>query len=330
MADLEEAAAGLQLLTSDQKLTQDQDWDTDLDEDGTRGLSRAEVYLQACRRIGAVPVSAFVRAVSDTTVNLNRYGVGPRGARALAVALKVTDDKVVTKLELEDNRLKAEGTRYLMKMLQSNTTIESLVTMETPTTPPYLMLSPLHIFCVFLFQPLPEHFTQPERFLNLCLEFLDLSWNRLRGASSLFAVNSTLKQLLLSHSSLGGTEAKCLSQALTENRTLELLDLSANTMDDEAAGLLSLGLTSNPTLRLVYNPMTNTGALSLLKAALSNKSALENLDISVSFTKIVVLIISQSAMKDTEHFHNILKTLNLKLWTKKEAGRSPPQTSGRP
>uniref|UniRef100_A0A672H207 Leucine rich repeat containing 74A n=1 Tax=Salarias fasciatus TaxID=181472 RepID=A0A672H207_SALFA len=88
-----------------------------------RGLSRAEVYLQACRRIGAVPVSAFVRAVSDTTVNLNHYGVGPRGARALAVALKVT---VVTKLELEDNRLKAEGTRYLMKMLQSNTTIESL------------------------------------------------------------------------------------------------------------------------------------------------------------------------------------------------------------
>ncbi|XP_029966293.1 leucine-rich repeat-containing protein 74A-like [Salarias fasciatus] len=122
-----------------------------------------------------------------------------------------------------------------------------------------------------------------------CLEFLDLSWNRLRGASSLFAalkVNSTLKQLLLSHSSLGGTEAKCLSQALTENRTLELLDLSANTMDDEAAGLLSLGLTSNPTLRvlkLVYNPMTNTGALSLLKAALSNKSALENLDISSVF-----------------------------------------------
>uniref|UniRef100_A0A672GKG5 Leucine rich repeat containing 74A n=1 Tax=Salarias fasciatus TaxID=181472 RepID=A0A672GKG5_SALFA len=188
-----------------------------------RGLSRAEVYLQACRRIGAVPVSAFVRAVSDTTVNLNRYGVGPRGARALAVALKVT---VVTKLELEDNRLKAEGTRYLMKMLQSNTTIESLnISHNQLGLEGASVVSKIGYF--------------QRRSPSLSLSLLCPQ------------VNSTLKQLLLSHSSLGGTEAKCLSQALTENRTLELLDLSANTMDDEAAGLLSLGLTSNPTLRVL-------------------------------------------------------------------------------
>uniref|UniRef100_A0A672GN43 Leucine rich repeat containing 74A n=1 Tax=Salarias fasciatus TaxID=181472 RepID=A0A672GN43_SALFA len=291
MADLEEAAAGLQLLTSDQKLTQDQDWDTDLDEDGTRGLSRAEVYLQACRRIGAVPVSAFVRAVSDTTVNLNHYGVGPRGARALAVALKVTDDKVVTKLELEDNRLKAEGTRYLMKMLQSNTTIESLLESSSwcivsvhRSKGDRRSIKQLRIFSASLSISLSLSLSLSVSLSLLCPQ-----------------VNSTLKQLLLSHSSLGGTEAKSLSQALTENRTLELLDLSANAMDDEAAGLLSLGLTSNPTLRVLKVRHLPLMLVCLLKAALSNKSALENLDISVSFTKIAVMIISQLQRHELRH-----------------------------
>lgn len=36
-------------------------------------------------------------------------------------------DNAVTNLELEDNALQAEGTRYLMEMLQTNISIQSLV-----------------------------------------------------------------------------------------------------------------------------------------------------------------------------------------------------------
>lgn len=37
-------------------------------------------------------------------------------------------DNAITNLELEDNALQAEGTRYLMEMLQTNISIQSLVT----------------------------------------------------------------------------------------------------------------------------------------------------------------------------------------------------------
>lgn len=38
------------------------------------------------------------------------------------------NDGVITNLELDSNALRAEGARYIMEMLKTNTTIESLVT----------------------------------------------------------------------------------------------------------------------------------------------------------------------------------------------------------
>lgn len=51
--------------------------------------SRAEQYLKACRKIGVTPISSFLRNSSEANLNLNHYGVGPLGAKALAIALQV-------------------------------------------------------------------------------------------------------------------------------------------------------------------------------------------------------------------------------------------------
>ncbi|KAF3702818.1 Leucine-rich repeat-containing protein 74A [Channa argus] len=106
-----------------------EDWDTDLEtedpQNRRQSLSRAELYLKACQQTGTSPVSSFLSHLGEAHLNLNYYGLGPLGAKALAIALQCDND--TTNLELEHNGLQAEGVRYLMKMLQRNTTICSLV-----------------------------------------------------------------------------------------------------------------------------------------------------------------------------------------------------------
>lgn len=52
-------------------------------------LSRAELYQEACQHTKAVPVKSFFRNLENTHMNLNHYGLGPLGAKALAIALRV-------------------------------------------------------------------------------------------------------------------------------------------------------------------------------------------------------------------------------------------------
>ena len=51
--------------------------------------SDEELYMQACRRTGAAPVSAVLRHLGEADLNLNHYGLGPLGAKALAIVLQV-------------------------------------------------------------------------------------------------------------------------------------------------------------------------------------------------------------------------------------------------
>lgn len=53
-------------------------------------MSISELYLQACKLVGVVPVSYFVRNLDSTTMTLNHHGLGPLGCKALAIALVVS------------------------------------------------------------------------------------------------------------------------------------------------------------------------------------------------------------------------------------------------
>ncbi|XP_045916767.1 leucine-rich repeat-containing protein 74A-like isoform X2 [Micropterus dolomieu] len=312
------------------------EWDTDLETDEAtnqrqsqrQSFSRAELYLQACRRTGTIPVSSFLHHLGEVSLNLNHYGVGPQGAKALAIVLQ--SDNLITNLELEDNTLWAEGTRYLKEMLQTNICIESLnlsnnqLHLEGADIISKMLLDNYYIKSIKLSgnefddsaakcfaDVLKGDYVVKELDLshnkfcdtggehlghmlarNVGIEVLNLSWNhlRMRGAIALSAglkVNSTLKQLQLSRNGFGHIEAESLGQALKQNSTLQLLDLSSNCMDDQAVTLLCQGLATNDTLRVLklsHNPLTNIGALTLLKTVKNNmKSAVEEIDISTVF-----------------------------------------------
>ncbi|XP_035535024.1 leucine-rich repeat-containing protein 74A-like [Morone saxatilis] len=270
------------------------EYDTDLETDNAnqrKSYSRAELYLHACQWTGAVPVSSFLRNLDEPNLNLNHYGVGPVGAKALAIVLQ--SDSVITNLELEDNGLGAEGARYLMEMLQRNITIQSLnlsnnqLRFEGADIISKMLLDNYYIKYLKLsgndfddsaarcftealkvdnvvqeldlsynkFCAGGEHLGQMLA-TNVGIEILNLSWNnlRMRGAVALSAglkVNSTLKQLHLSWNGFGHIEAESLGQALKQNSTLVLLDLSSNHIDDLAVTPLCQGLASNDTLRVL-------------------------------------------------------------------------------
>ncbi|XP_044026118.1 leucine-rich repeat-containing protein 74A-like isoform X2 [Siniperca chuatsi] len=314
------------------------EWDTDLETDEAtnqrQSFCRAELYLQACQRTGAVPVSSFLRNMGEANLNLNHYGVGPQGAKALAIVLQSDND--VTNLELEDNALQAEGTRYLMEMLQTNISIQSLnlsnnqLHLEGAVIISKMLLDNYYIKSIklsgnyfddsaakYFADVLKGDYVVKELDLshnkfcdtggehlghmlatNVGIEVLNLSWNhlRMRGAVALSAglkLNSTLKQLQLSWNGFGYIEAESLGQALKQNSTLVLLDLSSNRIDDQAVTLLCQGLATNDTLRVLkcvyfvqlsHNPLTNIGALTLLRTVKNNmKSALAEIDISTVF-----------------------------------------------
>ena len=47
-------------------------------------------YLQACRDSGVIPVSYFHRNMQQPEVDIKHHGLGPMGAKAIAIALVVS------------------------------------------------------------------------------------------------------------------------------------------------------------------------------------------------------------------------------------------------
>uniref|UniRef100_A0A7N6F8T3 Leucine rich repeat containing 74A n=1 Tax=Anabas testudineus TaxID=64144 RepID=A0A7N6F8T3_ANATE len=98
-------------------------------------MSTVEVYLQACKLVGVVPVSYFIRNLDSTTMSLTHHGLGPLGCKALAIALVVNfciqTDMHIDTLELADNDIQAEGAKYLGELFKANFTIQHLVCRST-------------------------------------------------------------------------------------------------------------------------------------------------------------------------------------------------------
>ncbi|KAI2572157.1 leucine rich repeat containing 74A [Homo sapiens] len=98
-----------------------------------------ELYLEACKLMGVVPVSYFIRNMEESYVNLNHHGLGPRGTKAIAIAL--VSNMAVTKLELEDNCIMEEGVLSLVEMLQENYYLQEME-MTSRKTPQHCSAKP--------------------------------------------------------------------------------------------------------------------------------------------------------------------------------------------
>ena len=52
--------------------------------------SGRRLYLAACASIGVTPVSYFLRHIQDKDMLLRHHGLGPKGSKAIAIALVVS------------------------------------------------------------------------------------------------------------------------------------------------------------------------------------------------------------------------------------------------
>ena len=57
--------------------------------------SSLQVYEERCKHLNICPCSMVVRSLYTTSINLENYGLGPKGSAALAVALVVSFENIL-------------------------------------------------------------------------------------------------------------------------------------------------------------------------------------------------------------------------------------------
>ncbi|XP_059229652.1 leucine-rich repeat-containing protein 74A isoform X3 [Mustela nigripes] len=238
--------------------------ETDLDiEDTEKSFTtgQRELYLEACKLMGVVPVSYFLRNMEESYMNLNHHGLGPNGTKAIAIAL-VSNTSVVT-LELADNSLMEEGLLSLVEMLQENYYLQEMNVSDND-----LGLKGARIISEFLQRNISS------------LWNLQLSGNNFRDESAellcqALSANYQIKTLDLSHNQFSDKGGEYVGQ---------MLDISCNDITNDGVSKISKGLEVNESLKvlkLFLNPVSMDGAVSLILSLKRNpKSKMEEIDIS--------------------------------------------------
>nr|XP_020649580.1 leucine-rich repeat-containing protein 74A isoform X2 [Pogona vitticeps] len=254
--------------------TREDSSDTDLEiEDAERSFATikgAELYTEACKLVGVVPVSYFIRNMEEPIMNLNHHGLGPNGTKALAIAL--VSNTTITHLELEDNWILGEGTRYLVQMLRENCYIQ-----EMNISRNHLNTDGAEAICRMFYHNISN------------IRAIRLAGNNFREESAMYfseslMANGSLKILNLSWNGFGNEGGLALGEALKVNNVLTELDISSNHINNEGTMKLCKGLEVNASLRILkmsHNPMTVEGAVALVTAIRKNpKSRMEEINIS--------------------------------------------------
>uniref|UniRef100_A0A8C8VDT6 Leucine rich repeat containing 74A n=1 Tax=Pelusios castaneus TaxID=367368 RepID=A0A8C8VDT6_9SAUR len=259
----------------------------------------AELYLEACKLVGVVPVSYFLRNMEEPYMNLNHHGLGPKGAKAIAIAL--VSNTTITHLELEDNWILAEGVTCLVQMLRENCYIQELnisnnhLDTEAAEAISRIFLDNISSLRSVQLSGRSMHSRKVGRELDLSHnEFSEKGGEHLGqmlgnvliiSTEYLWGpVNGTLKILDLSWNGFGNDGALALGEALKLNNILVQLDISNNHINNDGAGKLSRGLEVNGNLKILklsHNPLTVEGAIALVTSIRKNsKSRMEELNIS--------------------------------------------------
>ncbi|KGL94945.1 Uncharacterized protein C14orf166B, partial [Charadrius vociferus] len=241
-----------------------------------------------------VPVSHFIQNLAKPYINLNHHGLGPKGVKAIAIAL--VSNATVTHLELEDNCILAEGAICIAEMLRENSSLQELVrhyNINQITIVAMQKYSHSETSCR------PQHSTKGE--LSALLTYFSFPGNNFGEETAPYFAealmlarshrlctfvslqgNYQVKELDLSHNEFSEKGGQLLGQMLASNTTLEILDLSWNHLRRKGTEALGRGLRGNGTLKILnlsWNGIGNEGALALGEALKVN-NVLVHLDIS--------------------------------------------------
>ncbi|XP_032200742.1 leucine-rich repeat-containing protein 74A isoform X2 [Mustela erminea] len=265
--------------------------ETDLEIEDTEKFfttGQRELYLEACKLMGVVPVSYFLQNMEESYMSLNHHGLGPNGTKAIAIAL-VSNTSVAT-LELADNGLMEEGLLSLVEMLQENYYLQEMVLWPFCQLPPPHQGSRHHLGWARDPRPGPG---QPPAFCDgpggpsppENVSDNDLGLKGARVISEFLQRNiSSLWNLQLSGNNFRDESAELLCQALSANYQIKTLDLSHNQFSDKGGEYvgqmlaLNIGLQS---LDLSWNHFHVRGAVALCNGLRVN-TTLQKLDLSMN------------------------------------------------
>ncbi|NXO57827.1 LR74A protein, partial [Aramus guarauna] len=262
---------------SAEKATRGSDTDLEVEdpEKAFAGITGTDLYLEACRLMEVVPVSHFIQNLAKPYINLNHHGLGPKGVKAIAIAL--VSNATVTHLELEDNCILAEGAICIAEMLRENSSLQKLNISNN-----HLDTAGAAAIAGLLLDNMSY------------LHTLQLSGNNFGEETAPFFAealmgNYQVKELDLSHNEFSENGGQLLGQMLASNATLEILDLSWNHLTRKGtvglgavAKISFLSLEGNVALKILnlsWNGIGNEGALALGEALKVN-NVLVHLDIS--------------------------------------------------
>lgn len=286
-------------------ITDDKAWDTDLESDEpvtTYDHSGRTTYLQACKKMGVIPVSYFLRHMHDKQLDMRHHGLGSSGMRAVATAM-VTNTSILT-LDLSDNYLGSEGGLAMCDMLRENCFVTDLTISDNH----------LHTCAQELCRTLG---------MNDSLRRVTLSGNGFNDSSAVFFADYImspirLEYLNLSHNNLSEAAGVLLGPAISDNSSLKELDLSWNQIRRRGAAAVAAGVKTNVYMKrinLSWNGFGLEGAIAL-GDALKGNSVLEELDITNNriMTEGAVLIGKGLSVNET------LKVLKIGLNPMQSAG----------
>lgn len=280
------------------------DFDTDLeehecdfqDEATARMKKDAELqktessarYLKMCRSVEAVPCSKFIHQINQSEVSMRHYGLGPSGAKA--IALEMLWNRNITKLDLTNTLLGDRGGMFIADMLLHNQHLRELnladnnigaKTMKALSDSMLInkSLVSLNLSSNGLNDKLTTEFLTALK-KNTSLKELDMSFNKLSDQAGLkfgsfLAVNKSLEILKLRWNSIRLEGGVSLGKELRKNKVLRVLDLSNNGLDDESADTLGNSLKFNSTLlelNISNNRLTGIGLGCISKGIQINQS----------------------------------------------------------
>ncbi|KAL7992581.1 hypothetical protein Chor_016837, partial [Crotalus horridus] len=231
-------------------------------------IKGADLYREACKLVGVIPVSYFMRNMEEPVMNLNHHGLGPKGTKAIAIAL--VSNTTITRLELEDNWILAEGTTYLVQMLRENCYIQ-----EMNISHNHLNKDGAEAICRMFYHNISN------------IRSIRLAGNDFRDEAAPYFSESLIAnyrviELDLSYNEFTEKAGELFGQVLANNESLEILNLSWNHLRLKGATALSAGLKTNGSLKILnlsWNGFGNEGAFALGEALKVN-SVLIELDIS--------------------------------------------------
>lgn len=247
-----------------------------------------DIYLKYCHDLNVIPASIFTRTCNTSIINLKHYGIGVKGARAVAKAMKY--NQTVEELNLHDNGIGEEGMRAICNMMTANLWITRLdLSGNTVGKNGHEPLANMLKHAVRLkslnlsrctihgggAQVLISALSDNQR-----LERLDLSNNEIGDEGSVsfdevFTKNCSLKSLDISFNCISFLSAEALCNGLSNNKSLIELSLAWNGLGDVGASHISTVLDLNPTLKvldLVHNHISTTGIENIAESLQHNTS----------------------------------------------------------